>query len=134
MMGVSTEKMGKTSFIGITLGVASSVTTAVHAIVVKRSLNIVSDTMDLAYFSNLLSALVILPFVLLSGEVFTILDMVFGDGEALSTFLIGATVTGVFGFLICIAGFLSIKVTSPVSHMVSAGEATSNDKRGVAPG
>jgi len=28
---------------------------------------------------------------------------------------------GVFGFLICIAGFLSIKVTSPISHMISAG-------------
>lgn len=29
---------------------------------------------------------------------------------------------GVFGFLICLAGFVSIKVTSPISHMVSAGE------------
>ena len=27
---------------------------------------------------------------------------------------------GVFGFLICIAGFVSIKVTSPVTHMISA--------------
>ena len=25
-----------------------------------------------------------------------------------------------FGFLICIAGFLSIKVTSPVTHMISS--------------
>lgn len=24
------------------------------------------------------------------------------------------------GFLICIAGFLSIKITSPITHMVSA--------------
>lgn len=31
------------------------------------------------------------------------------------------TLQGVFGFLICIAGFLSIKVTSPISHMISAG-------------
>lgn len=120
MAGVSAEKLGTTSTIGVILGVASSVTTAVHAIVVKRSLNIVSGTMDLAYFSNLLSAFVILPFVVLSGEVFTIMDMVFGEGEALWTFIVGATVTGVFGFLICIAGFLSIKVTSPISHMVSA--------------
>lgn len=28
--------------------------------------------------------------------------------------------TGVFGFLLCIAGLLSIKVTSPVTHMVSS--------------
>lgn len=59
--------------------------------------------------------------------------------DALKTFLIGAAVTGlvsclfagwlsiltlvycsVFGFLISIAGTLSIKVTSPVTHMVSS--------------
>ncbi|ORY72212.1 hypothetical protein BCR35DRAFT_307763 [Leucosporidium creatinivorum] len=121
MAGVSAENMS-TSFIGVALGVASSVTTAVHAIVVKRSLAVVSGTLDLAYYSNLLSALVILPFVLVSGEVFTVLEMVAGEGEEgqFGTFLIGASVTGVFGFLICIAGFLSIKVTSPISHMVSA--------------
>lgn len=84
-----------TSFIGVALGVASSVTTAVHAIVVKRSLAVVSGTLDLAYYSNLLSALVILPFVLVSGEVFTVLEMVAGEGEdgQFGTFLIGAAVT-----------------------------------------
>ncbi|KAK4053736.1 hypothetical protein OIV83_001392 [Microbotryomycetes sp. JL201] len=120
MLGVSAETMGKTSALGISLGVASSVTTALHAIIIKRSLNIVSGTLDLAYYSNLLSALVILPFIVLMGEVPTLLDMMFGEGEGFGTFLIGAGVTGVFGFLICIAGFLSIKVTSPISHMVSA--------------
>lgn len=121
------QKPGATSTgpsaIGIVLGIASSVTTAVHAIIVKRSLAIVTGTLDLAYFSNLLSAFVILPFVLLSGEASVVLDMVFGAGDnaaALGTFLWGASITGVFGFLICIAGFLSIKVTSPISHMVSA--------------
>ncbi|GAA5949142.1 hypothetical protein JCM10213_007103 [Rhodosporidiobolus nylandii] len=109
--------------LGTALGVASSVTTAVHAIVVKRSLSVVSGTLDLAYYSNLLSAIVILPFVVLSGEIWTVLDMMLGDGGeegAFGTFMTGAAVTGVFGFLICIAGFLSIKVTSPISHMISA--------------
>lgn len=94
MAGVSAENMS-TSFIGVALGVASSVTTAVHAIVVKRSLAVVSGTLDLAYYSNLLSALVILPFVLLSGEVFTVMDMVAGEGAEgqFGTFLIGACVT-----------------------------------------
>ncbi|BGP13715.1 hypothetical protein JCM10213v2_001650 [Rhodosporidiobolus nylandii] len=98
--------------LGTALGVASSVTTAVHAIVVKRSLSVVSGTLDLAYYSNLLSAIVILPFVVLSGEIWTVLDMMLGDGGeegAFGTFMTGAAVTGVFGFLICIAGFLSIK-------------------------
>ncbi|GAA5890921.1 hypothetical protein JCM5296_001227 [Sporobolomyces johnsonii] len=121
MLGVSSENR-TTSFLGISLGVASSVTTAVHAIVVKRSLSVVSGTLDLAYYSNLLSALVIAPFVILSGEIWTVLDMLLGDdgGDSFSTFMTGAAVTGVFGFLICIAGFLSIKVTSPISHMISA--------------
>ncbi|KDE07982.1 hypothetical protein MVLG_01687 [Microbotryum lychnidis-dioicae p1A1 Lamole] len=119
MAGVSAENM-HTSMIGITLGVLSSVTTSVHAIVVKRSLAIVSDTLDLAYYSNLLSALVILPFVLVSGEIWVVLDMATGQSTGLGTFITGAAVTGLFGFLICIAGFLSIKVTSPISHMVSA--------------
>lgn len=136
--GVSSENLHASS-VGIALGVASSVTTAVHAIVVKRSLPIVDgQTLDLVYYSNLLSAGVIAPFVLLSGEAWVVADMVMGVGDntgALKTFLTGAAITvgparavgladasqGVFGFLICIAGFLSIKVTSPISHMVSAG-------------
>ncbi|GAA6058166.1 hypothetical protein JCM3770_007038 [Rhodotorula araucariae] len=112
-----------TTFLGTMLGVASSVTTAVHAIVVKRSLGVVSGTLDLAYYSNLLSAVVIAPFVILSGEIWVVFDMLVGTGEAgegFGTFMTGAAVTGVFGFLICIAGFLSIKVTSPISHMISA--------------
>lgn len=120
MLGVSAENLHASS-IGIALGVASSVTTAVHAIVVKRSLPIVQgSTINLVYYSNLLSAVVITPFVLVSGEIFVVLDMVAGRGDQLGTFLWGAAITGVFGFLICIAGFLSIKVTSPISHMVSA--------------
>ncbi|GAA5984646.1 hypothetical protein JCM11641_004550 [Rhodosporidiobolus odoratus] len=122
MLGVSGEI--HTTFLGTGLGVLSSLTTAVHAIVVKRSLSVVSGTLDLAYYSNLLSALVILPFVILSGEIWTVMDMVFAEGGsddgAFKTFITGAAVTGVFGFLICIAGFLSIKVTSPISHMISA--------------
>jgi GDP-fucose transporter C1 len=95
MLGVSSENF-HTSALGISLGVASSVTTAVHAIVVKRSLSVVSGTLDLAYYSNLLSALVIAPFVLLSGEIWTVLDMFLGDGEGaagFSTFMTGVLVT-----------------------------------------
>ena len=94
VLGVSGEI--HTTALGTALGVASSVTTAVHAIVVKRSLSVVSGTLDLAYFSNLLSAFVILPFVFLSGEVFTVIEMFSESGEgaeAVSTFLTGALVT-----------------------------------------
>ncbi|KAI5478716.1 DUF250 domain contaning protein [Pseudohyphozyma bogoriensis] len=120
MLGVSAENI-HASALGIALGVASSVTTSVHAIVVKNSLPIVGgNTLDLVWYSNLLSAIIIFPVVLVNGEIFVVMNMVTVGGPALSTFLTGATVTGIFGFLICIAGFLSIKVTSPVSHMISA--------------
>lgn len=96
VLGVSSDKISASS-IGIALGVASSITTSVHAIVVKHSLPIVNNsTLDLVYYQNLLSAFVILPFVLLSGEGFVVWDMAVGAGDnkgALGTFLTGAAVT-----------------------------------------
>lgn len=48
-LGVSAENM-HASALGVILGVASSVTTSVHAIVVKRSMTVVDgSTLDLVY-------------------------------------------------------------------------------------
>jgi len=119
MVGVSSENLS-VSGLGIFLGVCSSVTTAGHAIVVKKSLPVVNGSaMDLAYYSNFLSAFVMAPAALVA-ETGAVLQMFANGGEQLRTFWIGGLITGVFGFLICIAGFVSIKVTSPVTHMVSA--------------
>lgn len=119
-LGVSSHHINA-SAVGTMLGVFSSLTTSVHAIVVKKSLNVVQgSTMDLVYYNNLLSAFLLSPLVLLSGESTTVLEMIATGGRPLQTFITGATITGVFGFLICIAGFLSIKVTSPVTHMISS--------------
>lgn len=55
------------SALGIVFGVASSVTTALHAIVIKRSLAVVGDqTLVLAYFNNVLSMVYLLPVVVLA--------------------------------------------------------------------
>lgn len=76
-----------------------------------------------------------LPCLLLNGEVSIFMNkIVFASTTASSaaaheiyersversTFFIGSLVTGFFGFLLGLAGLLSIKVTSPVSHMVSS--------------
>ncbi|KAF8758464.1 GDP-fucose import inGolgi lumen [Rhizoctonia solani] len=37
-----------------------------------------------------------------------------------NVFLVGSFVTGVFGFLLCVASLISIKVTSPVTHMFTS--------------
>lgn len=90
-LGVSSENLHASS-IGVVLGVCSSVTTAVHAIVVKRSLPIVNNnTLDLVYYSNLLSAIVIAPFVLVSGEIFVVLDL--PKSDSFNTFLLGVAIT-----------------------------------------
>jgi GDP-fucose transporter C1 len=57
------------SILGTLMGVASSMTTALHAIIIKKSLeNVRGSTLDLVYYNNLLSALALAPFVVLTGE------------------------------------------------------------------
>ncbi|KAF0451421.1 DUF250 domain contaning protein [Gigaspora margarita] len=129
-VGVSSERL-TLSMLGVFFGVCSSVSTALHAIVIKKSLDVVKgNTMELVYYNNLLSAIAFAPIILLAGEQNDIF-MLFSDSDPTSlsdsdsnssarTFFIGIFVTGFFGFLINIAGFLQIKVTSPVTHMISS--------------
>jgi GDP-fucose transporter C1 len=92
VVGVSGENLSVSS-VGIFLGVCSSVTTAGHAIVVKRSLPIVKGSaMDLAYYSNFLSSFVMLPAVLVA-ESGAVMDMVAQGGTGFRTFLVGGFVT-----------------------------------------
>ncbi|KAJ3171365.1 hypothetical protein HK101_011255 [Irineochytrium annulatum] len=62
--------VGSVTMLGVTLGVMSSLSTAAHAIVIKSSLDRVrGDTMELVWYNNVLSCLVLAPFVILSGEI-----------------------------------------------------------------
>lgn len=90
--GISTDHL-HTSSLGTVLGVLSSVTTSVHAIVIKKSLKAVNNTLDLVYLNNVLSAIVLAPLVLFAGESGVILDMLAVGGEQLRTFVIGTAVT-----------------------------------------
>jgi len=121
VLDLSPGGLTTTTPLGVTFGVLSSLTTALQAVVIKRSLDVVKgNAIDLAWYNNLLSSVVMIPCVVIAGEMPDILEMFFGEGKALETFLYGSAVTGVFGFLICIAGFLSIKITSPITHMISS--------------
>lgn len=117
----------KVSVIGVTFGVMSSMITAVHSVVIKRSLDVVKGSaLHLSWYTNLYSAIALLPVIVVSGEVPAIATLLSGSGPStggispLSTFLWGSAITGVFGFLMSIASLLSIKVTSPITHMVSS--------------
>ncbi|KDQ54154.1 hypothetical protein JAAARDRAFT_196895 [Jaapia argillacea MUCL 33604] len=115
--------------VGVCFGVFSSAITATHSVVIKRTLDVVKGSaLDLSWYGNALSAVGLFPLVVLSGEMPGVMRLLFGGAEApagstftpLATFLWGSAITGVFGFLMSIASLLSIKVTSPITHMVSS--------------
>ncbi|KAJ7760807.1 hypothetical protein B0H14DRAFT_3595159 [Mycena olivaceomarginata] len=98
------------SLVGVAFGVSSSSITALASVINKQSLAVVDGSaILLSWYANLLSAIALAPIVLIAGE-----------GPSLKTFLWGSLITGGLGFLMSLAGILSIKVTSPITHMVSS--------------
>ncbi|TFK35774.1 hypothetical protein BDQ12DRAFT_687909 [Crucibulum laeve] len=102
-------------------GFLSSLSIAVHAVLVKSSLPHVNGSATmLSYWSNLGSAVLLGFTAVLSGEVGDFLGMMKDSEWDWATFAWGNLITGVFGFLISVAGILSVKITSPVTHMFSS--------------
>jgi len=114
------------STLALIYGLLSSLFIAVHAVLIKTSLpHANNSTVELAYWSNAGAALMLAPFVFWTGESNHLLDLIrtAGGGDERwnwGVFVSGSVITGVFGFLLCVAGLLSVKVTSPVTHMFSS--------------
>lgn len=109
------------SQISIFYGVLSSLFIAIHAVLIKISLPYAGNsTIQLAYWQNLGSAMFLAPFIFFQGELSRLSELYYTPEWNARVFVWGSLVTGVFGFLLCIAGLLSIKVTSPVTHMFSS--------------
>lgn len=79
-----------------------------------------NSTIELAWWTNAGSAILLLPFVVLNGEPSKLYELAHTETWNWTVFLWGTLVTGIFGFLLCVAGLLSIKVTSPITHMFSS--------------
>ncbi|KAG0257457.1 hypothetical protein DFQ27_005148 [Actinomortierella ambigua] len=109
------------SSLGVFFGIVSSITTSLHAIVIKQSLSAVNNSsIDLVYYNNLLSFIVITPIILFSGEISAVSEHYAQEGSAvLHKFFFGVILTGVLGFMVNLAGFLQISKTSPTTHMIS---------------
>ncbi|KAJ7151407.1 hypothetical protein C8R43DRAFT_1005042 [Mycena crocata] len=117
------------SLVGVSFGVASSTITATHSVVIKQSLNVVNgSTILLSWYTNLLSIFVLLPIVMLA-EGSSVMKLLFNVDELITapgaitplrTFVVGSLITGCMGFMMSLASLLSIKVTSPITHMVSS--------------
>ncbi|THU84435.1 hypothetical protein K435DRAFT_928066, partial [Dendrothele bispora CBS 962.96] len=109
------------SLLGIFFSVVSSATTAVHSVAIKQSLNIVNGSALLpSWYTNLLSAVVLIPQTAVFAGEGPALLLQPGEMSALRTFRWGSAITGALGFMMSIASLLSIKVTSPITHMVSS--------------
>ena len=73
------------SVVGVSFGVASSAITAIHSVVIKQSLNVVNGSaLALSWYSNLLSAAVLAPLLILMGEGPDVLKLLFGVTELLA--------------------------------------------------
>lgn len=89
------------SVIGVTFGVLSSMITALHSVVIKKSLDVVhGSALHLSWYTNLLSAIVLAPILVLVGELPGIMKLLFGPNESapgemstLSTFVMGSIIT-----------------------------------------
>ena len=90
----------KVSMIGVTFGVVSSMITAVHSVVIKRSLDVVKGSaLHLSWYTNLYSAIALIPVIIIAGEVPAITSLFSETGPSttamspLSTFLWGSAIT-----------------------------------------
>ena len=89
------------SYLGIAFGVLSSMITALHSVVIKKSLDVVhGSALHLSWYTNLLSSIVLAPALVLVGELPGVLNLLFGPnlskpGEmsTLSTFVMGSIIT-----------------------------------------
>jgi len=90
-------------------------------VLIKYSLPYVDgSSTKLCYWQNIGAGVILGVVTVLKGEATDFANMARSGTWDWSTFAWGNLVTGVFGFLISVAGILSVKVTSPVTHMFSS--------------
>ncbi|KAF7557764.1 hypothetical protein G7Z17_g388 [Cylindrodendrum hubeiense] len=114
-----------TSGKGVLLGIGSSFTTAVESVVVKKFLGKGDEGMwQMVWMSNAMAVLFYIPLLPLSGELTAISGLMeptpegAEPGPSVHKFLGMAMLTGLSGFLLTIATFMQIAVTSPTTHMI----------------
>ncbi|CAI8049421.1 GDP-fucose transporter 1 [Geodia barretti] len=102
---------------GIVCGILASLSVALYAIYTKRVLPIVdSNIWRLQFYNNLNALLLLIPLVLIMGEVGTLRSFRFWNNPMFWGLIVTA---GVFGIAIGYVTALQIQVTSPLTHNVS---------------
>ncbi|KAJ7826163.1 hypothetical protein B0H14DRAFT_3722688 [Mycena olivaceomarginata] len=109
------------SLTSLAYGVLSSLFIAIHVVLIKMSLPHCNDsTLELAWWTNAGSAVLLLPVVFLNGEPWALQSMFADPQRDPTVFLWGSLVTGFSDSCYALAGLLSIRVTSPITHMFSS--------------
>lgn len=106
-----------TSGKGVLLGIGSSFTTTDSTAVVKRFLGKGNEGMwQMVWMSNCMALVFYVPLLPLSGELGNLVEV--ASSPEARQFLGSALLTGVSSFLLTIATFMQIEVTSPTTHMI----------------
>ncbi len=112
---------GELSISGMLLGATSSLFTAGYQIAVKRGLlELDGDQWKLSLYNSVWVVLLLTPIAYWSGETTVAAAAFTADGGGFNWFLVGALLlSGIVGFLIGQATYLSIHHTSALAHHVS---------------
>ncbi|KAF9409846.1 hypothetical protein BGZ94_001839 [Podila epigama] len=103
---------------GLLAGVGSSIFVALYGIYVKKTLNLVDNNQwRLLHYNTAISIVLLIPIVLLSGEMGQIMQEVYFLWDPRFWSLM--TITGLAGFLINTAMFLQIKYTTALTNTIS---------------
>ena len=119
-VGILGERELRVSIKGIIFGALSSLSTALHAIIIKQAFAKVEEKSpyDMIYYNNVLSAVILLP--ILGFEAKNLVASFKSNNEAIKMLMIGTIIAGTMGLLVNFASFLQIKVTSPLTHTVAS--------------
>ncbi|KAJ6595554.1 hypothetical protein DFH09DRAFT_973616 [Mycena vulgaris] len=117
----STSNAAREPVKAVVYGFISCLVLSIHAVLSKAATaHVTHSVVALSYWGNLMMSVMMFPCILLNGELDMLHRRFMSPEEDWTTFVVGSAVTGIFGFLLGIANALSIKVTSPVTHMFSS--------------
>lgn len=117
-VGIMGEREIKASMKGIIFGALSSLSTALHAVIIKQAFGKIEEKspFDMIYYNNVLSTILLTP--ILGFEANSIMSAVLTKNDTFEALMTGIAVAGSLGLLVNFASFLQIKVTSPLTHTV----------------
>jgi GDP-fucose transporter C1 len=126
--------------LGILAGLISSLSSSLHVVVIKQltdSKHLSLPLLDFSYYSNTMTAVTLVPFIFITGEYGSFIKWFYDEKTApkdIRNFIVGTLVTGtsliivtpptnlirlgVIGLAISLSSLISVKITSPITHMV----------------